>query len=319
MTKSFHTLLATLLLLLGMSVHAGEIPSWALNPPADDARWLWGVGEGQNIGLAKRNALKDIAAKLQVTISGQIENEINVTNGVVNKKARSKVAEVVQKTVFRNYLVEKTDHSGGNYLLLLKVDRKAFTAETKATLGNLDNSLQQALSRLDNNTPLNQYIILQRLQPDLDKAADTAQILIGAEPGGEGLNYLRKYSKLQNQISHAAEDLVFRIQASPADQDIAAIINTYLNEAKIRTSKTAGNVLSISSNSRADRIGADNYVRLNIVLSIQDAQGQSLASRNYTVTGNSVYDSNGARQSALQTFLQALREVGFEKGMGFVN
>ncbi|MEY4413740.1 MAG: lipoprotein, partial [Pseudomonadota bacterium] len=44
-------------------------PGWAVEPPRDDAQWLWGVGSGPGLDEARRAALRQVAAHLRSTIS----------------------------------------------------------------------------------------------------------------------------------------------------------------------------------------------------------------------------------------------------------
>ncbi len=298
---------------------ADAVPAWVLNTPADSREWFWGVGEGPELDTAKRAALKDIAAKLRVSISGQLESRMTVDNDKVDRQARTRISEEVQKTEFSNYGVEKTAQSANGFFVLVKVDRQAFIRDLKTKLGNLDGGIQQATAGLAGKTPLERFVALRRLQPSLEKGVGHAQLLIGAEAGGDGAARLRNYESLQQQAKQALTGLVFQLQAAPEDADVAAAVATYLNETGIRTdrSRNGGNILAISSNSRADEIYGSKLLKLKVTLSLLDDHGRALASRDYAVSGASTYDQRGARQNAIQKLVAAMREAGPISGLGF--
>jgi len=303
------------------SKQAAPVPTWVLSTPADSREWFWGVGEGPELDTAKRAALKDIAGKLRVSISGQLESQVTVDNNKVDRQARTRISEEVQKTEFTNYVVDKTAQSENGFFVLVKVDRQAFIRDQKAKLSALDSSIQQATTGLDNKTPLERFVALRRLQPSLDKAVGFAQVLIGAESGGDGASRLRKYEALQEQAKQAPNSLVFHIQTRQEDNDIAQAVSTYLNESGIRTerSQAGGNVLAISSNSREDQIYGSKMVKLQVSLSVLDDKGRALSGRDYAVSGSSTYDYRGARQLAIQKLIGAMREAGPIAGLGFVD
>jgi len=304
-----------------MGKQKNVVPAWVLSSPADSREWFWGVGEGQELDSAKRAALKDIAAKLRVSISGQLESQVTVDNNKVDRHAHTRISEEVQKTEFSNYIVEKTAQSENGFFVLVKVDRQAFIHDLKGKLSALDGGIQQATRSVDSKTPLERFVQLRRLQPTLEKAVGYAQLLIGAESGGEGAARLRNYESLQGQARQAPTALVFRIETRKEDNDLADAVGTYLNESGIRTerSQRGGNVLAISSSSRTDQIYGSKMVKLNVTLSVRDDNDRVLSGREYAVSGSSTYDYRGARQIAIQKLLSAMREVGPIASLGFVD
>jgi hypothetical protein len=300
------------------------VPAWVLAPPNDSREWFWGVGEGQDLDAAKRAGLKDIAAKLRVSISGQLDSHVTVDNNKVDRQAHTRISEEVQKTEFSNYVVDKTAQSANGFFVLVKVDRLAFVRDLKAKLANLDATIQPVANALDSKTPLERFIALRRLQPGLDKGVGYAQLLIGAESansgGGDGAAHLRNYESLRQQAKQALSGVVFQIQAHAEDADLAAAVATWLNESGIRTDPgqtRGGNLLAISSSSRNDEIYGSKMTKLTASLRVSDDQGRILASREFTSSGSSRYDYRGARQNAIQKMVTAMREAGPVTGLGF--
>jgi hypothetical protein len=306
---------------LGSTRDAGPAPAWVLNPPDDSSTDWFGVGEGTDREIARRAALKDVATKLRVSISGRIDSQVTDTNGKVDRQARSRVSEEVQKTEFRNFSVEQTAQGGKGFYVLVRVDRQAFVSDVRSKLDPLDANIEQSVAALATASPLERFIGLRRLVPALDSATGQAQLLVGAENGGAALTRLKRYQAIQQKIEEAPAALVFQLQAKPQDADIAAAVSTFVNENGMRADSAAGgagNVLAVKTVSREDELYGSKVVKLNVNLNIRDDRGQSLASRDHEVSGTSRYDYKAARQNAVQALLEALREDGPLTGLGFV-
>ncbi len=322
-----HKLILALLLLIPLVAcnsvtpsKEAKVPAWVLNPPGDSREWLWGVGEGLDLDTAKRAGLKDIASKLRVSISGQLESSVTVDNDKVDRQARTRISEEVQKTEFINYLVDKTNHSGDSFYVLIKVDRPGFVRDTRARLDNIEAAVQPVAASLGDKTPLERFIVLRRLQPSLDKGIGYAQVLMGADPGGNGATRLRTYEDLQRKARQAVSALVFQVQSRSEDGDLATAVTTFLNENGIRADSArspGSNALAVSSSSRSDSLYGSKITQLTVTLRVSDDQGRTLASRDFKVSGTSSYDLRGARQNAIQKLVVAMREAGAVASLGF--
>src|SRR5438067_718158 len=75
-------------------------PAWVTQPPPNTADSLYGVGEGPDLEDAKRNALKDAAGRLRVSLSSKTQRSVKDENGAVYSSALSEVLHEVQKTEF---------------------------------------------------------------------------------------------------------------------------------------------------------------------------------------------------------------------------
>ena len=270
--------------------------------------------------IARRAALKDVATKLRVSISGRIDSQVTDTNGKVDRQARSRMSEEVQKTEFRNFSIDQTAQGGKGFYVLVKVDRQAFMGDIRAKLDPLDATIEQSVASLDKASPLERFIGLRRLLPTLDSASAQAQLLVGAENGGSGLAKLKRYQAVQQRVEESSAALVFQLQSKPQDADIANAIGTFVNENGMRAVTTpggAGNVLVVTAVNREDELYGSKVVKLNVNVNVRDDRGQSLASRDHEVSGTSRYDFKAARQNAIEALLTSLREEGPIAGLGF--
>lgn len=299
----------------------GPAPKWVLNPPEDTATEWYGVGEGADREIARRAALKDVATKLKVSISGKLESRVTDTNGKVDRQASNRVSEEVARTEFRNFSVEKTEEGGKGFYVLVKVDRPSFVGDIRAKLDPLDAEIDRTEASLAQASALERFIGYRRLLPALDKASAQAELLLGAENGGTGNAKLKRYAALRRSAEDARTGLVFKLQAAPQDADVAAAVGTFATENGMRaeTGSGSGNVLAVKVVAREGDIQGFKTVKLNVNLNVRDDKGRSVASRDHEVSGTSRMDYKAARQNAVDELLKVLREEGPLTGLGFAN
>lgn len=296
------------------------LPGWVLNPPEDTASALYGVGEGSSRDTAKSAALKDVAAKLRVTISGKLENQISVHNDKVDRKAITRVSEEVQKTEFSQFTVDQTSPSEKGFYVLVKVDRQALIHDLKSRLDSLDSTIRKENAAIANMTSMERFVVLKKLSPLVDQATTLAQMLVavGANAGMD--ERIAEYRRLRQESDDAASRLVFHVQANAADQDIASAVSAFLNDSGMRASTfntDSGNRLTVRSSSRTDEIYGSKLVKLTVDLTIYDDSNRTLSSKQYTVSGASRYDSLSARRNAIQKLTESMHDAGPLAGIGF--
>lgn len=296
-------------------------PDWVLNPPKDTADVYWGVGEGYDLETAKRTALKDVAARLRVSISGSLESQVSVRNEQVDRLARNKVSEVVQKTEFTNYTVEKTAKSNDGLFAMVKVDRRAFIRETQTKFDNLNKLVQDAVRDLDRKSALERFQILRTALPNIENAIAYGQLLRVAAPGFAGSGEVVKLESLQDRALGAGNSLVFSLQYKPADADIAQVVTSHINANGMRVASAgeSGLVLTIESSARQELLFGNRNVRLQITLNLINEKKQNVAAKEYLINGNSLDNYTAARQDAMRALGGAMKTAGPAGGLGLKN
>lgn len=317
---ALRTVLFALAVLLGgcSSLMKPEPPDWVLNPPRDTADAYWGVGEGEDLEGAKRTALKDVAAKLRVSISGNMESQQTVSNDAVDRSAKSRVSEVVQKTEFTNFSVEKSARSSNGIYTLVKVDRRAFVRETRAKFENASRLAQDVARDLARKTPLEQFRALRAALPNIENGIALGQLLRVAEPGFSGREELARLENLQEKALTANNALVFSLQFKPADADIAQVVTGFINGNGMRVAAPgeAGLLVSIASDARQMTMYGNMNVRLQVMLNLRDERKQNVATKEYLVNGNSLNGYDAARQDAMRELGNAMKKAGPIAGLG---
>lgn len=313
-------------LALALSAFAADkLPGWMTNPPPDDAQSWFGTGEAPDIEGARRIALRNIAARLRSSIEGEIRNSTSVSSSGgkerVDIRALSAVTEQVVKTEFTRFEVVQSAKGGQGVYALVKVDRPAFVADTRSQLQTVDKAVREAETALAMQPPLEQYITLKRLKPQIENGARLSLLLQGA--GGaeeEGRAGARRYAGLLQATGDAASKITFELRAPPADADIAGAIAAYLAEQGMRAAsgRTPGaNPLTIAADARQDELYGSKMVKMKVRLAVLDDQGRAAATREYEIPGSSRYDFKGAREDAVKKLADALRKGGALAAFGF--
>jgi len=293
-------------------------PDWVLNPPRDTAEWYWGVGEGDDLETARRAALRDIAARFRVSIAGNMESQMTVQNQMVERAARSRISEVVQKTEFTQASLEKTASAKGGLYALVKVDRRAFVRETQARFDSLNRQVLDASRNLESKTPIEQYMALRAALPPIEQAVAAAQLLRVADPANSARDALPRLEALQQKALSAANLLVFSLHHKPADADIAQVVTTFLNANGMRVAAPGRDALplSITASAREQMLFGNRNLRLQLTLNLRDERQRNIASREYLINGNSLNTFEAARQDAMRELARVMNEAGAPAALG---
>ena len=294
---------------------SSSLPEWVTVPPKDTPETMWGVGEGSDLDSAKRSALKDIAAKLSVAISAQLESRVTVRSNSVDTYARTHVAEDVQRTEFKNYSLEKSMQIGKDIYALVSVDRRAFIADAEQKLTLAEKEIAISLSGSEKGNAIEKFVAQQKALPWIEKAVSAAQVLSAADANFDGTK-LRMHEAALAKAKNSSRELTFNIKANDDSRDVAQTIRNFLNESGMRIGG-GGSPLIIETNATLDSVFGSFTVQLRINLTVLDAQGRNLTSSEFTVQGTSMTNHRAARQAALQDLAEKLREAGPLVALGF--
>jgi len=303
---------------------ADKLPQWMVSPPADDGQWWYGTGEGPDLEGARRNALRNVAAKLRSTIAGQVSNTTSVSASGgkerVSIEAQNRVVETVAQTEFTKFEVAQSSKGGQGVYALVKVDRPAFIADTRNLLQVADKPVREAVGQMPAQSTLDQFLGLRRLKKQLEDGLRLSMLLQGAGATEEGQAGVRRYSDLLQKSADLAYGLTFELRAQPADADVAGALAAFLSDNGMRasTSATPGAYpLTIQSDVRQDDLFGSKMMKVKVRLAVMDTQGRAAATREYDAPGSSRYDFKGAREDAVKKLVEQMRKLGPVAALGF--
>ena len=103
-----------------------QLPAWAMNPPADDADWIYGVGSAVDIAGAEKQALAAIAGKLNSEIISETKVQITEHNGVSDQQFSAVTSAKVETTELNHFQVQRRAQQGKDFWVLVALSRDAF-------------------------------------------------------------------------------------------------------------------------------------------------------------------------------------------------
>lgn len=296
-----------------------DAPAWVLAPPSDSPEYLYGVGQGYDLDSAKRAALRDVAAKLRVSVSGTMQSELTVRNEQVNRQVIDRVTAEIQKIDFSRYEVAKVSKTGQGVVALVQVDRQAFIAETEERLNALDAEVRAATDDLNSQSPLNRFVSLTTIRKQLLSARSHAQILTGARTSAARDPRIARYESLLARADTAANDLQVEIRHRPDESDLASAIAGVITDAGAKVVSSAGAngvVLSLESNQRTNFLQGSHMINMQVIMNTQDAKGRLVANKRYEVVGASISDQKSARMNAIRKWSDQMKTAGLPASLG---
>lgn len=316
---TINLILFLLILIASVIAHAEQVgstlPPWITAPPKDTLSAMWGLGAGNDLESAKRSALKDIAAKLSVAISAQLESRITVSSNSIDRYAHTLVTEDVQRTEFKNYSLEKSMQIGQDFYVLIRVNRREFIANEEQKLTLAEKEISLGLTGNKNENAIEKFVAQRKTLPWLEQAVSAALILSAADTSFDN-GRLRKHQAALAKAKNAAGGLSFDIKAIGNNRDVVQTVINFLNESGMR-SGAGGTPLIIETIATLDSVFDSFTVQLQINFNVLDKQGRNLASKEFKVQGASMKNHRSARKAALQDLGEKLREEGPLAALGF--
>ncbi len=294
-------------------------PDWVIGPPTDTDDALYGVGDGPDVGAATRLALRDVASKLRVTVSGAVKSQISESNGRVDSSASSSLMSEVQKTEFKQYSLVQSSASPSGVYALVKVDRRAFLADTRARIQRTALLTDQLLGDVKSAGPLERYLALQRARPLLDSQLGLYLLFKSGDMTSDDNAHLGRIQRAIADADAAGSRVVLLVRAGRDDGDVRDMVLGRMAEQGLRTTEQAGQAhgtLDVNVKAQSSSFGQDTVVRLPVTLVLKDNKGAVVASREHLATGASRTDARMARQQAVMQLHNNLRAMGLLDTLG---
>ena len=303
----------------GMGSAPAAPPEWTISPPPDSDDAMYGVGEGLDVGTATRLALRDVASKLRVSVSGVIRSQTSEANGRVDSAASSSMMSEVQKTEFRQYTLVQSAPAPSGVYALVKVDRQAFLNDTRERIGRMESLTTQLLATHPKPTPLEHYVTLQRARPLLAAQQGLFLMFKSADLKPDDQARQARLQKLLADADSAAGKVQVAVVAGPDDADLRGVLAGLLSDQGIRVTEQAAGaqgVLEVAGPMETSKFGQDVVVRLRAKLSLKDGRGSAIGAREHLVTAASRTDARMARQQAVAKLQADLKGMGLLPSLG---
>ena len=162
--KSKKFIFFSIFLLFFISCANPQPPKWLINPPKDNILYFYAASEGYTKKEAIKNALSDIASRINVKIT----SEFVINKGSYNKKTYNDTYQLIKaevKNIHLNYEILKTKKIDKKIYVLLRVNKEKLITSLK---NDINNEIKRLNSLLKTENPCkkvkNAYIVLQKLK-----------------------------------------------------------------------------------------------------------------------------------------------------------
>lgn len=294
-------------------------PNWVLNPPADTREDFWGVGEGPDIDSATRQALRQIAARLRVSVSAVTESSVAVAQQTVVRSDQTRIREVVRETEFTGVSVRQSAQHAAGVHALVRVDRRIFARETAARFDELYRQVNSRLQTSSAQDALSEYRTLQAALPDIEQAVLLGQLLRVVDDATFSPVTFNRLLQIRQTLPEKASRVTVRLEHPPVDYDAAAVVSQWLAKAGFQqVSAGSPAILSVRVDGRTEAIFDSWNSRLSVSLVWRDDRGNIVANRTHDIKGTSLESPQRARQNAMTRWAQTSVEVDVPTRLGLV-
>ena len=300
-----------------------EIPVWLTSPPLDSAEVIYGVGSGYSYDEAKQSALKEISGKLITEISSKSNIEISQYNDSVSRSANEQVSSRTVEMQLSNYKVLKSEQVGNEIFVQLSMSKPAFINSTSSRLKEVDDKIKSAMRNVSKKTKLQQLIVVQELEPSINKARSLVLLLQAAGVKQNTDKYLSYYSGVLEKSKELLHKLRFSVSANGALRGIAEQLVAMLNNENISVSisnkKNADAHIRVDGAINSSILFSQHIAQIKLTFKVSDKNSRVIAVREYELSGASVSNKNNAIESAVKSLGNKFKDNGVLASLGVID
>jgi hypothetical protein len=284
------------------SSQAAGMPEWVSAPPADSAEFLYGIGEGDDRESAKSAALAAIAGTLMTNVRSSFAISQTVSDGRLEEQVKAQVDTQVGNTELSNFQVVEAKKISKRWWVLVQLPRAELIDATRTRLHETDQSLTNAMNRLQQQSVLEQYLNQAPVVAQLEKSRATLALLRAADTEFDGSAYTDRYLGYEDSLASIIRKLEIRVTGDAAAEGFARkLVNLLADErikASIGTASRDQASIEIRSEIEDFEFGADKESRVQLRLITLSDKGDVVASVERTEVGASLTSNEIAQKQA---------------------
>ncbi|GAB6044582.1 hypothetical protein JCM11957_01800 [Caminibacter profundus] len=229
-------------LLIGCSqkeaIKPKPVPSWYLNPPKSNERFVYVTGGGINKRAAILNALSNFISRYSVTISSNFESKAqDFGGGLANKNSIYNIKATVKKFEVSNYDVIKAErYKFDQFLVLVRVDVNKLYKDLENKLNNRFKKYKDKYRVILNKNTLKQLIEIKELYSQLKKEEDYIYVLKLMNSNFNEKKYLSFINEVKRKLESLKNSVYVEVLSN--NKIIAEDIKRYLTNKSIKIGKS---------------------------------------------------------------------------------
>jgi len=226
-------------------------------PQNSDDTYLYGVGEGENLEYATKDALIDISSKLSITISSNskiYKESIVKYREYIKKEISQNINSKIEELTFLNYKIEKSEKIKFNsFIVLVKVEKKKVIETLKNdTLLVITkfNNLEKISKNID---PLNKYIKYKKILEEFYFISNKIEILKNLDNTYDEKEILNTINKIINTIEKAKTNISFTLKNKTNNTTVVDKIKEEITKNGFQIYNTKEATYNIDINNRENK------------------------------------------------------------------
>lgn len=272
-----------------IEIKTPQYPSWYLNPIFEDSKYLYGIGEGENINNAIQSAISSISSRLSLTISS--------TSNIYNKSytdykeyiIKESIQEIFSKTEnikFNNYeILNSKKIAFNNFIINLQIKKIDLLNSLTNELTLLNKNLNIKEIELLNHDPLTKYLSYKEIFKQQYSYINKVEIVKNLNKNFDEKSFYKSLDERYSKIYKNKNLSTFYIKNSTNNELISNKLKEELNKDFLILDNT--NVkykVEISSNINKKTSHGFFIVDNNITLKIY-YENRLLKTKNYITKG----------------------------------
>ncbi|MCP5161684.1 MAG: LPP20 family lipoprotein [Hahellaceae bacterium] len=283
-----------------------------MEAPADTARYYYAVGEGDSTELAKNRALAEIAAKISVSVSASLSNELTVTTNDdktrTSERTDSKVNAIAKTIDFSDVSVERTQTRGGMKYVLVKVDRDHLLQGQLRKVQGTDDKIVKEMGIFDKSEIFYRLKLSYNIERLVNEAREQLTLLRAMKPGYDDSAFQNRYTAYEGKIREAKQQAVFAISADSNSRSLALLIKRFLSEENIRMSEHGGNVKLDLTTSAEEKSFKTTNVKLKNMKMVARTTSLKVRNTSGVVISNNVIRTKATSPVGVDDAIQQTRQ-----------
>lgn len=295
------------------------IPSWYVTPQQNDARNLYGAGQGVNLEEATKSALANAASRIMVSISSKSELLVEENRFDYNEETRQKIDQHIEKIDFSDFIVSKSKKFEETFYVQVQIRRHPFISSQEDKLKFLEKKAYNLDKNLKKKNLIQKRIDLTKIIEIYEEIELNARILKGV---GQHVNLAAKLDKLaqfKNKLNSLNHEIEFYFANPPPK--IAKIVKHALNHEGIpvRQQKHDNSItLRINKSSSSNKIYEAHITKIRVDFE-NSMHGKIIAGNSIEITGSSAISEEESYRSALTSLEEKISKEGILEIIGIIS
>ncbi len=310
---AFVVLLSSGCISLGSKDESNSIPNWYLNSPANTSTTIYGVGEGSNLEDAKSAALNSMSSRLVVAVGSSLQKlTTSSTNGGYSKSVTQDIKVDVEKIQFTNAKVDKNAVVGGNFYVLMSVNRIELFNEKKNSFFIEDKGIDTRFSEGEDLAHLEKIYHIKAMSPKIVDNRKKSFVLYAINNSFDYGTYFSKYDGYLATIDRLKSELQISVSSNEENKFFADEIIEKLNTNGYKVVKNSSNVeINVHNKIRFSEYKGWKIVKVSTTVGV-NSMGKTVSNKTVNTTGRSSSTNNSALQNAASFFKKKLDKEGID-------